>query len=142
MSKISVPLQAGLDAYNRGDYDTALREFLPLANQGDATAQFFLGVLSAEGQRVPQDDQEAVRWYRLAAEQDFALAQNNLGRMFFTGQGVSRNLVRAYMWASLAAAQGHEQAAKGLEMLEEEMSQSQVAEAQRLAQEWNAKREE
>ena len=55
-------------AYNRGDYATALEEWLPLANGGDASAGYNLGVMYDHGQGVPQDYAEAVKWYRLAAE--------------------------------------------------------------------------
>ncbi len=62
-------VQAGRDAYNRRDYVTAYREFLPLAQQGDSSAQTNLGLMYDNGWGVPQDDVEAVRWYRLAAAQ-------------------------------------------------------------------------
>ncbi|MDA0221360.1 MAG: tetratricopeptide repeat protein, partial [Proteobacteria bacterium] len=61
--------QDGVDAYNRGDYATALHEWRPLAEQGNAYAQSILGVMYYEGTGVPQDYAEAVRWYRLAADQ-------------------------------------------------------------------------
>jgi len=67
--------QEGLDAYERGDYETALKEWRPLAKQGDADAQYSLGVMYHKGQGVPQDYQEAVRWFRLAAEQGDTVAQ-------------------------------------------------------------------
>ena len=54
----------GWNAYERRDYATALREFLPLAEQGDATIQFALGSMYAFGKGVPQDYAEAVKWYR------------------------------------------------------------------------------
>jgi len=133
--------QAGLDAYKRGDYDTAMTEWRPLAEQGDAEAQWFLGSMYYQGKGVPQDDQEAVRWYRQAAEQGDADAQNTLGYMYEHGRGVPRNYVRAYMWASLAAAQGIEDSAKGLEILEKKMIPAQLAEAQRRAREWKPKGE-
>ncbi len=60
--------QAGVDAYNRGDYATALREMQLLAEQGNASAQFNLGFMYNKGQGVPQDYTEAVKWYRLAAD--------------------------------------------------------------------------
>ncbi len=59
--------QAGLDAYERGEYDTALKEFRPLAEQGDAQAQYNLGVMYANGQGVPQDYLFAHMWGNLAA---------------------------------------------------------------------------
>jgi TPR repeat protein len=58
----------GLDAYTVGDYATAYSNFLPLAEQGDAVAQSNLGNMYAYGRGVPQDNAEAVRWYRLAAD--------------------------------------------------------------------------
>lgn len=54
-------LDEGVTAYNKGDYPKALREFRPLAQEGDASAQFYLGVMYDEGQGVPQDLQEAVK---------------------------------------------------------------------------------
>ncbi len=92
-----------------------------------------------QGKGVPQDDQEAVRWYRQAADQGDAYAQNTLAYMYEHGRGVPRNYVRAYMWASLAAAQGIEDSAKGLEILEKKMTSDRLAEAQRLAREWTPK---
>ena len=51
--------QEGVDAYKRGDYETALNEWLPLAAQGDADAQIAMGILYVHGQGVPQDYAEA-----------------------------------------------------------------------------------
>ena len=65
----------GFAAFERGDYETAFREWLPLAEAGNATAQYNLGLLYDKGQGVPQDDQEALRWWRKAAEQGLAEAQ-------------------------------------------------------------------
>ena len=65
--------QEGEDAYNRGEYETALKKFLPLAEQGDLAAQYYLGMMYKSGQGVSQDDQKAVTWFRLAAEQGLAL---------------------------------------------------------------------
>ena len=68
---LSLPAQAGfgegLAAYERGDYATALKEWRPLAEQGDAGAQKNLGWMYYSGQGVPQDYAAAVKWYRLAA---------------------------------------------------------------------------
>ncbi len=54
--------QAGKEAYNRGDYATALKEWRPLAEQGKADAQLGLGAMYALGQGVPQDYAEAIKW--------------------------------------------------------------------------------
>ena len=65
-------LQDGMDALGRGDHKTAYKLWLPLAEQGDARAQLTLGFMYAKGVGVPQDDKEAVKWYRLVAEQGLA----------------------------------------------------------------------
>ncbi len=58
------------------------------AEQGDAAALYSIGLMYAIGRGVPQDDAEAVRWYRLAADQGYASAQGNLGSMYSTGTSV------------------------------------------------------
>jgi len=103
----SADFQAGLDAYNQGDYATALKEWQPLAEQGDAVAQYNLGFMYDNGQGVPQDYGEAARWYRLAAEQGKASAQHNLGLLYYRGQGVPQDYTQARDWYLKAAEQGH-----------------------------------
>src|ERR1035438_2231773 len=71
------------------DDATALNELLPLAEQGNASAQARLGLMFHEGRGVAQDYKEAARWYRLAAEQGSADAQVNLGVMYGQGQSVA-----------------------------------------------------
>ena len=71
----SADFQKGLTAYKSGDYATALRELTPLAEQGNANAQFNLGVMYNSGKGVPQDHKTAVKWWRLAAKQGNAIAQ-------------------------------------------------------------------
>lgn len=74
--------QAGMDANNRGDYATALREWRPLAEQGDTLAQDNLGTLYFNGEGVPKDYQQALRWFRLAADQGEAVAQTKIAIMY------------------------------------------------------------
>ncbi len=104
----------GLDAYQKGDYATALREWRPLAERGDADAQNNLGVMYEKGQGVPQDYKESVKWYRLSAEQGFAYAQNSLGMMYDNGEGVVQDYEQAVKWYRLAAEQGYEGAHNNL----------------------------
>ena len=131
--------QEGIDAYERGDCGTALKEFRPLAEQGHAWAQYNLGVLYDQGHGVPQDYQEALRWYRLAADQGEATAQNHLGEMYHDGKGVQKDSIQAYMWWTLSAEQGFKLAKESLETGEKKVTPAQLAEAQRLAREWKAK---
>ena len=61
-------LQSGLDAYERGDYEAALIQFRPLAEQGNAEAQLYLGIMYEYGKGVPWNPVQAFNWYRKAAE--------------------------------------------------------------------------
>ena len=97
-------LKVGGAAYDRGDYATALKEFRPLAEQGNADAQFNLGFMYENGLGVPQDYAEAVKWYRNAAEGQ-ASAQYNLGNMYREGRGVPQDDAEAAKWYRKAAEQ-------------------------------------
>lgn len=95
----------GLEAYERGDYEAARREWLPLALAGDAETQYRLGRMYYHGQLGP-DDAEAAKWYRLAAERSHRSAQNNLGLMYEQGRGVPNDPETAADWYRRAAEQG------------------------------------
>ena len=100
----------GVDAYEKGGYATALREWTPLAEQGYARAQYFLGLMYDNGEGVPQDKKTAVKWYTLAAEQGNAEAQSLLGIYYTKGSeviGVLEDDKTAVKWFTLAAEQGH-----------------------------------
>jgi len=168
----SADFQSGMNANDREDYSTALHEWRPLAEQGDALTQYNLGLLYRKGRGVPQDDvqarqwfakaaaqgqakaqfnlgtlyyngegvpkdyQQALRWLRLAADQGEALAQTKIGVMYDDGRGVRQDIVQAYKWYSLAATNGDKPASLLRDSLANQMTQAQIAEAQKLAQEW------
>ena len=88
--------------------EEAVRLYRLAAEQGDANAQFNLGVAYRNGRGVARDFAEAVRWYRLAAEQGFAVAQNYLGAMYDNGEGVERDHEEAVRWYRLADGQENE----------------------------------
>lgn len=126
----------GHAAFLREDYQTALRLLRPLAAQGDASAQFTLGVMYAFGQGVPQDYAEAVKWFHLAADQGDTSARSFLGYMYENGQGLPQNYVQAYMWYDLAIAAGDNDAIEYRDVVSAKMTPEQIAEAQKLAREW------
>jgi len=74
MSIAYADVNDGLDAYNKGDYKSAVNEWRPLANQGDADAQSNLGWMYENGKGVLKDYKQAAKWYRKAADQGFAKA--------------------------------------------------------------------
>ena len=93
-----------------------------------------------KGQSVPQDDSEAVRFYRLAAEQGLSRSQANLGIMHAQGRGVPQDYVAAHMWLNLATAQAptryRDKYVEARDLTARLMPPEQIAEAQRLAREW------
>ena len=134
------------DAYNRGDYATAVQELRPPAKQGNAQAQYNLGVMYHRGLGVPQDYREAVRWFRKAAEQGSADAQGNLGVMYGNGKGVTQDYVLSHMWLNLAVSrflasekENRDKAIKDRDIVAGVMTPAQIAAAQKLAREWKPK---
>jgi TPR repeat protein len=138
---LATPAWAGYDegraAYDRKDYATALREFLPPAERGNAFAQFSLGRMYDYGSGVPEDAAEAVKWYRKAAERGHAWAQGTLGRRYHKGRGVLQDYVQAHMWYNIAGMQRSTFAAERLrDEVSEKMTPADVSKAQKLAREW------
>jgi hypothetical protein len=109
------------------------------AEQGSADAQFNLANLYQDGNGVPQDHAEAVKWYRLSAEQGYANAQNNLGLKYERGNGVKKDNVYAYMWWEIAASQGNEVARANRDEVAARMTRAEIAKAQAMALECVAK---
>jgi uncharacterized protein len=99
-----------LEACDRGDHKTEYRLIKPLADQGDASAQYHLGVMYDDGHGVPQDFNEAMRWYGKAADNGNAEAQCNLGSMYVKGHGVPQDYDKASMWYEMAAGKGNAKA--------------------------------
>ena len=103
MSADFADFEAGLEAYNRGDYKNAFLIFNCLAEQGDAWVQYQLGVMYANGEGVPQDEVEATRWFRKAAEQGDVDAQYELSDRYANGKGVLQDDAKAEYWFDIAS---------------------------------------
>lgn len=101
-------------AYKQGDYSTAISEFIALANDGHAGAQYHLGNAFLEGHGVVKDESRASDWYRKAAEQGNVFAQYRLGVMYEKGIGVKKDNGEALSWYGKAADQGHAEAVNAL----------------------------
>ena len=97
----------GVTAFQRGDYATAIKNWMPLAEKGDAEAQRNVGIMFQQGLGVPQSDVDAVYWYRKAAESGHARAQQNLGVMYQEGAGVPLDYSEAAKWYRMAARGGN-----------------------------------
>jgi len=109
--------QAGVTAYQAGDFRTAYQEWQPLAQQGDAEAQNALGALFDHGLGVNQDQVKAAYWYEKAAKQNFPLAMRNLGTLYANGHGVPLDIDQAKSWLQRAADAGDEEAGRRLKAL-------------------------
>ena len=73
--------QAGLDAYERGDYHTAMKEWRPLAEQGLAAAQNNLGAMYINGEGVRRNYVQGYMWLSLAAKQGYKRAVSSQGQL-------------------------------------------------------------
>ena len=103
------PFEDGIAASEQGDYVAAMALWRPLADEGDAQAQYRVADLYDLGRGVARDYQAAVLWYRRAADQGHANAQHNLGSMYELGDGVEPDyaLAAAIVWFRRAALQGY-----------------------------------
>lgn len=100
------PLRDGFAALKQGNYVKALSLWQPLAEKGNAKAQFALGILYDKSFEHLRDHAKAARWYKKSAEQGNASAQHNLGRLYDNGWGVPKDDTQAVKWYSKAADQG------------------------------------
>jgi TPR repeat protein len=130
---VAGPLEDGVEAVDRGDYATALRLLRPLAEKGDPEDQSNLGNMYFDGNGVPQDNTESVKWYLLAADQGSADAQIALGFLYEYGEAVPQDFVQAHKWFDLAGSRLYR------DTLAAKMTPAQIAEAQKLAREWKPK---
>jgi V8-like Glu-specific endopeptidase len=107
---MAAELDDAVAAAHRGDYATALRRLSPLAEKGDARAQFDIGFMHAYGWGVQRNPAEAITWYRKAADQGLPVAQHFLGVAYVNGEGVRPDDAEAARWFARAASQGFAQA--------------------------------
>ena len=85
-------------AYDRANYATALKIWLPKAKEGDPKAQTYVGEIYEKGTGLQPDYQAAAHWYRKAAAQGYAPAMINLGFLYERGLGVKQDPVAALNW--------------------------------------------
>ena len=114
----------------------SLAELRKLADQGDAEAQWQMGVRFHNGEGVPHDDAQAMQWFQRAAEQGHVTAQGALGAYYFAARGVPKDLSKAYFWSVIAMAQGDEISKGRLELLASQMTRAQVYAARQQAEVW------
>ncbi len=126
------------EAYHRGDYEAAFREWLPMAEAGDAEAQYHVGAMYLAAEGVPLDLKAAAHWLGLAAEQGHAAAQTDYGVLHFNGQGVPQNIVQAYKWFVVAMELGSKSAKQRRDVCSRRMTADEVEMGKDLAAKWLA----
>jgi TPR repeat protein len=149
---------AGFEAYEKGDYATALKEFMPLAEagqtsaeaavgqmyflepaagKGNARAQFLLGKLYLSGEGVAAaDPAKAAVLTKAAADQGLVDAQVDTCAFYYQGVGFPKDLVQAYLYANLAAQQGNQDGTAILTLLSQDMKPEDVAKGDAAVRAW------
>jgi hypothetical protein len=110
-------LKEGYEALRKKDYVTAANEYRPLAERGDAEAQYRIGRMYEFGNGYPQDKAQGIAWIRKAAAQGHADAEQELGVIYATGDGVKQDDVQAVAWFRKAAEHGDATAQYNLGLL-------------------------
>ena len=128
--------QDGLDAIHETNYKKALKKLMPLAESGHAAAQYNIGVMHEWGNGVPQDNSQALKWYKRSAELSHKDAQNNLGALYSKGEGTEQNFVEALKWFLISAENGSEGGQKNIRILEKRMNYEKISQAQKFANDW------
>ena len=100
-------LKSGKRAYERKNYATALKELTPLAQKGNSEAQSILGKMYWNGQGVPKDTDQAIKWFKASAAQGDANAQFYLGSFYLLPH---TNIAEGAKWLRLSAEQGNQDA--------------------------------
>jgi hypothetical protein len=119
LADMDAGLEAGIEAYKRGDYAAARVAWEPMAFDGDARAQYYLGHLHAKGEGVARDLGQAMRWFRAAAEQGEPYGQFALGYVYEHGLGAAPDPAAAVRWYRAAAVQGNLAARNNLGLMYE-----------------------
>jgi TPR repeat protein len=143
----SLAAQAGIEegqqAYIAGEYDKAIAEFKPLAEKGDAKAQYFMGFLYHHGYGMKRDEVEASKWFLMGANQGEWQSQYYLGVIYEKGAvGLKQDLAAAHMWLSLAATnpgttfRDSLHTKEAISKLEHKMKPEQIAQAKDMAKNW------
>ncbi len=100
-------LNEGLAALAKADYATAVKELRPLADRGDAEAQYRIGLMHEFGRGYPIDKAQGIAWFRKAAAQNHTAALQELGVIYAMGDGVPKDDAQAVAWFREAADLGN-----------------------------------
>ncbi|MCJ8323012.1 MAG: sel1 repeat family protein [Rhizobiales bacterium] len=127
---VHAEIETGRDFMDAGNFEQAMKEFIPAARTGNADAEELIGVLYAMGLGVERDDVRAFEWYMRASLKGHAGAQSGIGWYYEVGRGINApDLVRAYTWYVLSAIGGDPDAAISQEEVVKKMTVEQINKA-------------
>ncbi len=127
--------EQGLKSAEQGNFKAALINYLNAAQKGDSRAMMSLGAMYEDGEGVPKNYAEAMRWFRQAAEHGATNAYDTLGLTYEIGKTVEQNYVKAHMWFNISSANGGLFGGQQRDLLEKYMTREEIAKAQAMAQE-------
>lgn len=128
--------QKGIQAFQRGDYETALKHLDPAAKAGDADAIYVLGQMYASGRGVKKDEKRAAEYFNDAAERGNADAQQSLGAALMLGEGIKQDMVEALKWFIISARAGNKGSAAYTQKVGRFLTRDMQREARTMALEW------
>jgi TPR repeat protein len=136
--------QMGVKHFNDTDKSTVLRWWKLSSAKEYFPATQNLAIMYRDGDGVAQDFELAAKLFLKGAQQGFASAQMDIGNMYARGQGVPQDFVQAHFWFNVAGfkamtEQERKQANEARDLIAQNMTHEQVAEAQSLAREWRPK---
>ena len=138
-------LNEGAKAYSSGDFAGAANQWRPLAEAGDALAQFNLALLHDSAESGMFDSARAAAWYERAAQQGFAAAQVNLAAAYQNGRGVTKDTALALFWLLIASEAEDsaigDRAAAAAQRIAALLSEKENIQAAEHAEKWQAKQE-
>ena len=134
----AVDLVSAQAAYDKGNFEDAFKQFLSMAEEGNALAMSSTGVMYDMGKGTQKDYAKAIEWYKKSAEAGNQFGQFNLGTMYYSGTGVEKDMISACKWFALSTRQGNGQARIHMHICEKYLNDTQRAESNRLADEFMA----
>lgn len=129
---ISAEDRCGFERVDDSSLPLAIERCQEAAEEGDSQAQFELGDLYYQGDRVTQDYALALDWLEEASLQGHPTAQYRLGMMHFQGEGVDRNLTQAYIILKMSAVNGEDAAMDASDRIALQMNQEELQVATQL----------
>lgn len=128
--------QKGIQAFQRGKYEEALKYLQPAADAGDPGAMYVLGQMYASGRGIAKDEKAASALFLKAAELGDANAQQSLGSALMLGEGIEQDMVEALKWFIISARAGNKDAASYTQKVGRFLSRDMQREARLKALEW------